>query len=314
MIRFKKILLVGCCVFFLIGMTACSNNAKPYYNVTFIVDGEIVRVESVKEGELPSNYNPGDKGMYKFSCWTLEGGTEFKYKKKFRIYKESTLYAQYEFDRGLVATLVQREVLPSVFMVMIDNVGVGSSVIYKHEKNKYYLLSNSHVTCRTGRQADKASKDPSFLNMSVENYSGDKQYKCELLCFDPNYDLAVIEFESEDEYAVVKFADQDPEAGDKCVTVGACTSLGKRNQIYVGTMQGYKKGQGKFMFISQKRSNVTFDVINHSAKVKNGFSGGPLLDESFNLIGINYAKASNKNYYSIPLSKVKEFLYNKDLD
>lgn len=64
-------------------------------------------------------------------------------------------------------------------------------------------------------------------------------------------------------------------------------------------------------------SNVTFDVIRHSAPLNQGSSGGVLLDKDYKICGINYAAAVVEDStefvsgYAVPVLKVKEFLTQK---
>lgn len=64
-------------------------------------------------------------------------------------------------------------------------------------------------------------------------------------------------------------------------------------------------------------SNVKFNVYRHSADIKGGSSGGALLNEDLELIGINYAGKCffvilSIDSFALPISNVKEFisLYN----
>ena len=75
---------------------------------------------------------------------------------------------------------------------------------------------------------------------------------------------------------------------------------------------GYKKFEPKAETI--EKSNVTFDVIKHTAFINNGSSGGGLLNYNQELIGINFASSVNSTTeefvtgYAIPIEKVREFL------
>ena len=81
---------------------------------------------------------------------------------------------------------------------------------------------------------------------------------------------------------------------------------------------GYYKNTQKFTPAEETTliSNVTFNVIVHSAYINSGSSGGALVDENLKLVGINFASASIESTskylytYAIPASKAKEFINN----
>jgi S1-C subfamily serine protease len=92
--------------------------------------------------------------------------------------------------------------------------------------------------------------------------------------------------------------------------IGEC--LGQRNVIQVGY---YQKSQ-KFSpnETETEISNITFNVIVHSAYINSGSSGGALVDKDLKLVGINFASASYESInkyvctYAIPAEKAKEFI------
>ena len=59
--------------------------------------------------------------------------------------------------------------------------------------------------------------------------------------------------------------------------------------------------------MSQSLSNVKFKVLEHSGYVSGALKGGIILNSNLQVVGIDYATASNKKY-SIPIEKVVEFI------
>ena len=61
------------------------------------------------------------------------------------------------------------------------------------------------------------------------------------------------------------------------------------------------------------RSNVTFEVVHHSAYSNNGSSGGAVIDMNLNIVAINYASGRDQNGnfstgFAVGADKVVEFL------
>jgi S1-C subfamily serine protease len=103
-------------------------------------------------------------------------------------------------------------------------------------------------------------------------------------------------------------ADNDPQIGDNCIAVG--NPLSSRNKITVGNGESYESIE---LTDSKLISDVTFNVFKHSANVKGGSSGGALLNEDLELIGINYAGkiffvVFPIDSFALPISNVKEFI------
>ena len=85
------------------------------------------------------------------------------------------------------------------------------------------------------------------------------------------------------------------------------TPKGQKNSIAFGEIKG--KANITLSDTDKKLSNVTFDVLKHSAFIDNGSSGGALLNASCRLVGVNYASSNDGTaHYSIPIEKVREFL------
>ena len=198
--------------------------------------------------------------------------------------------------------------------VVNESLSQGSGVVFEKTaaqegEYKYALLTNNHVIY----------KDTSLytrFDCSVRDYMGNA-YRAEVAAFDPNYDLAVVTFTADKDYKVLSFATQNPKISDDVVSIGQ--PLGIINAVTEGKVEKYTtltiatdNGQ-----VNNSISNVTFEVVRHSAPINSGSSGGALLDKDYKICGINYAAAvvqGSQEFvsgYAVPVDKVKQFLTEK---
>jgi S1-C subfamily serine protease len=173
----------------------------------------------------------------------------------------------------------------------------------------YYVLTNNHVIYQDTEGYNR-------FEYSVRDCYG-VVYESSLIAYDPNYDLAVVSFFAEKDYKVLSFATANPKVGDSVVAIGQPTGIinavteGKVEK-YMAVSVGEEDGN-----VNANVSNVTFDVIRHSAPLNQGSSGGVLLDKDYKICGINYAAAVVEDStefvsgYAVPVLKVKEFLTQK---
>lgn len=189
-----------------------------------------------------------------------------------------------------------------------SSVFTGSGVIVKKKSNSvfssefdftYYCLTNNHVINGLG-------------DVKVYDYKGE-EYPAVVLFSDADYDLALLSFESDYEFIVVEFANADPKKDDVVFSVGQPES--QLNAMTVGKVLSITKPSEA----NTASSNITFDIIVHSAYINNGSSGGMLIDIDRKLVGVNYAGledpetgASLNQYCAVPISKVEQFLLSDD--
>ena len=183
----------------------------------------------------------------------------------------------------------------------------GSGFCFHIEDGYYYILTNCHV----------AQKDTSYDNQKfiIEDYQGNtyegflfqfKKSNKVVSAISPSYDLACLYFEaSSSNVKALKILSKNPASGADVISLGAPN--GQSNTITFGQIAGY--GGVTLADTSTTLSNVTFDVIHHSAYINKGSSGGPLLNTDLNVIGVNYAVSTSRELaYAIPAEKVIEFL------
>ena len=166
--------------------------------------------------------------------------------------------------------------------------GLGSGVIVRHDKGKYYVLTNNHV-------AGDATKITIKLNDG-------RHFDGELVGNDARIDIALVSFESKDDsIPVAKLGDSDEVMpGDICLAFGA--PLGYSQSVTQGIVSATGRSESSMSSIS--------DYIQTDAAINQGNSGGPLVNIYGEVIGINTWIASSSGGsvglgFAIPINNVK---------
>ena len=182
---------------------------------------------------------------------------------------------------------VYKITIDSVFEVVCDyGTSISCGTAFFITKN--YLLTNSHI-----------------FNSNL-NYSNNKKYylrnkKTKLLELmnlvknDPINDLALFKKEKFASSALI-LSKKDVKTGQKCYTIG--NSLGEGLTIYDGIISDSKREvDGK-------------QYILFNSTITNGNSGGPLLNENGEVIGVATLKNGNSvgMSYAIPINIILKFL------
>lgn len=178
-----------------------------------------------------------------------------------------------------------------------ENNTYGSGVIFKSDENYYYALTNNHVI---GDDYNCNEQE-----IFVEDYYLNR-YKGKIVYSDVNYDLAVVRFEKVRELAILEISDSDVSIRESVRSMGNPNSI--RNVINKGMINCYS-----YITLNNDKSKVDFEVIVHSAAIDSGSSGGALLDNNNEIIGITFAgvfdnEGSFITGYAIPSYKIIEFL------
>lgn len=145
---------------------------------------------------------------------------------------------------------------------------LGSGFIIDREG---YILTNNHVV---------QSKDAKI----VVRLSDESEYKAEVIGVDPETDLALLKIETKEQLPVLELGDSDhlrvgdwvmavgnPLGFDRTVTVGVVSALGRSNLRFGNTSPAYQ------------------DYIQTDASINFGNSGGPLVDVTGKVVGVNSA-------------------------
>ena len=170
--------------------------------------------------------------------------------------------------------------------------GIGTGFIIESDG---LILTNNHVV-----------RDRSIKYTVLTN--NDQKYSVTKIDRDPSNDFAILRIDAKD-LATLNLGDSDSiKVGQKAVAIG--NALGRfTNTVTVGVISGI--GRGINATSESGLLSATIDnVIQTDAALNPGNSGGPLLDLSGSVIGINFAiSASAENIgFVIPINTIKPVL------
>ncbi len=324
----KKILLIliltcfVCCL-----LISCNNNddtsdrPKGSWEVTFVYNSNSSSVVYVKDGDRVSMPTDPTRKNYVFLGWFSDHACTKRYDFSSQVSSDLTLYAKFELDAGKITNEISQSTMKSIVkiecqyyneilwgMFETDTTGwsQGSGFCFSENDGYYYILTNCHVV--------EGPTGYDKMRIRVTDYKGN-QYTAALYT-NPNkskeaksadYDLACIYFKSSDtEVQPLNIVKLNPKLQDDVISLG--TPEGQTNTITYGKVREY-------MVITltdtpKNESNVTFKVIRHNADIKSGSSGGPLLNSTLEVVGVNYASSTGDDdiSYAIPAEKIWEFL------
>ena len=183
----------------------------------------------------------------------------------------------------------------------------GSGVIYGEDSKYYYCLTNAHVV-------DKDAELGSVTYTITDCYG--KEYSGALIHSDRSRDLAVVRFtRGAESLCVVKLAESDPVINQNIAVISTSNHL--MNAVTFGKVKDYKNVD-IFDDVGNDDTRVTFPVIWHNAPMWDGASGSVLLNMDMELVGINYAVATNSNgqfvyAFAVSVSHVRTYLEENNL-
>ena len=155
----------------------------------------------------------------------------------------------------------------SVKIVESNSSGNGSGVIFNRKKNIYSVLTNQHVAGHSG-------------NYEIHTPDGQKHSiasKEEI----PGLDLMVVQFESKNEYQIAPLGDSEGIAPLQLVYVAGFPAIQADLDIVDGKIRSVRQN-----VLKNPQENQGYALV-YTNQTLPGSSGGAVLDESGNLIGIN---------------------------
>lgn len=285
------------------------------HTVTFKVGNETQSV-SVAAGETVSPpKNPKMENRI-FSGWYIDEKCTKEYDFSSSVDSDKTLYAGFVLDGAAITNSITLRVMPA--LVTVKNTyrtslgeeitSQGSGFIYKMENGRAYAITNCHV-----------AYSPSPLQaITVKDFQGEthearlfRKTPVSKAAISAEYDLAILSFPYVgNALKVLPLASQEAGVGDEVISLGS-----PQNQSHAITY-------GRVLDVctvnlqngTLEESNVTFEVLYHSAAITNGSSGGPLLGADLTVVGVNYAGTKPEQGEgfgkgcAVPLSKLLEFL------
>lgn len=162
-----------------------------------------------------------------------------------------------------------------VYIESQDNLEIinGSGFVYKVNNNKAYIVTNYHVVSDNNK-------------IYVYNVLKEKK-EASLLGYDEVNDIAIITIQNNSNLKSANIGNSDKvKLGDNIYAAGTPISSN-----YIGTIT---KGIVSFVNreITLKKGN-TYKTIQFDAPISKGNSGGPLLSQGGNVIGMIFVKESN---------------------
>jgi len=228
---------------------------------------------------------------FKDSFTQIQTRTEIITEKKV-VSEESAVIDVVEKASPAVVSIVAKQVVFSPFSgVEAEESGIGTGFIVESDG---LILTNRHVVAAENARYRVVLKDGT-------------DYPVEEIHRDPFVDLAILKIRARG-LPTVKLGDSSQlKVGQTVIAIG--NALGRfTNTVTVGVVSGI--GRGITASSGFGKSEVLDDVIQTDAALNPGNSGGPLLNLSGEVIGINVATTSGAENigFSIPVNAVKPVL------
>ena len=186
---------------------------------------------------------------------------------------------------GITTTTISNN---NIFAIPTQSEGVGTGVIVD---SKGYILTNSHVI------SDGKAKTVSVLFNDGSTVDG------QVYWYDSQLDLAIVKV-NKTGLTAAELGDSDKvQIGDISIAIGNPYGLDLAGTVTQGIISGLDRT------ISTEETTMT-GLIQTDASINAGNSGGPLLNSSGEVIGINTAKASEGEGlgFSIPINTAKPII------
>ena len=178
--------------------------------------------------------------------------------------------------------LVQ-QVLPSLVVVRGHRFGAGAGIVWD---SNGLILTNNHVVGR---------------HLPIVVLQNDQEYESRLLARDPDVDLALLSIDAT-HLTPLKPVSVSPRVGEMVFAFGH--PWGQRNAVTRGIVSA--------LVSAQNRRGDKLPVIRSDAPLAPGNSGGPLVNASGEVVGINAMIIGGDQSVSIAASVARDFV-NKTL-
>jgi serine protease Do len=175
------------------------------------------------------------------------------------------------------------KVLPSLVVVRGHRFGAGAGIVWDANG---LILTNNHVVGR---------------RLPIVMLQNDQEYESRLLARDPDVDLALLSIDAT-QLTPLKPASVSPRVGEMVFALGH--PWGQRNTVTRGIVSA--------LVSAQNRRGDKLPVIRSDAPLAPGNSGGPLVNASGEVVGINAMIIGGDQSVSIAASVARDFV-NKTL-
>ncbi len=205
--------------------------------------------------------------------------------------EEQRVISVYQRTSTAVVNITTQVLRQSFFSGLIPEEGSGSGFVYDHDGR---IITNYHVVA-----------DASEI---VVSFGGDKELPAEIVGVDPPNDLAVLQVDELPEgVEPIPLGDSDAlQVGQRAIAIGNPFGQFERT-LTVGVVSAINRT------LKTDDDQVLRGVIQTDAAINRGNSGGPLLDSSGRLIGVNTAIFSPSGTsagigLAIPVNKLKQIV------
>jgi len=186
---------------------------------------------------------------------------------------------------GITTTVMSSD---NMFSIPTESEGVGTGIVVD---SNGYILTNSHVI------SDGEAKKVNVLFNDGSSVNGN------VVWYDPQLDLAMVKV-NKTGLTPAELGDSDKVSiGDISIAIGNPLGLELQRTVTQGIISGLDRT------IKTEQATMT-GLIQTDASINSGNSGGPLLNESGQVIGINTAKTSEGESlgFAIPINQAKEII------
>jgi serine protease Do len=178
----------------------------------------------------------------------------------------------------VIHDLVQ-QVLPSLVVVRGHRHGAGSGIVWDPDG---LILTNNHVVGR---------------HTPIVMLQDDREFESKLIARDPDVDLALLSIDATG-LTPLKAVSTSPRVGEMVFAFGH--PWGQRNTVTRGIVSA--------LITAQNRRGDKLPVVRSDAPLAPGNSGGPLVNASGEVVGINAMIIGGDQSVSIAASVVTEFV------
>ena len=173
------------------------------------------------------------------------------------------------------------EIAKQVTVRVLTEPGAGSGVIISRKGKTYTVLTCQHVIAE--------SKDNKYSIMSADGKVHPARLSVPQL---RDLDLALVEFDSEDSYQVAKLGNSNILSPGSVVYAAGFPNyndIDKNNieETFNWGEKAFQLTQGKVDLLLTNRSLPEGYSLGYTNEIKLGMSGGPVLDDKGELVGIN---------------------------
>jgi serine protease Do len=191
-----------------------------------------------------------------------------------------TLFQHAQNPNSLQARVSVPEIAQKITVRILGDDNMGSGVIIERRSNSYTVLTNHHVVEKNEQNSY------TILTPDGRTHSGrwlrSQQFG--------NLDLALVEFSSNQSYQVAEMGNSNAlSAGDTVYAAGFPNwhfTPGLAEETRDWGLRAYRLTQGKVEMLSRKPLESGYQ-IGYSNDIETGMSGGPILNQKGELIGIN---------------------------